>query len=188
MEKKFKFTVPGRQLRIIGAHASSAFIFSVLWLMGVAIWVTKTGGYIYTALGLIAYFFTLYNSGASCSVDDKRSYTSMTPHPLKGLALPITLILVNVLIIVLYKCAWAFGTTNGTPSEIWAIITNILCIAWFSPYQPVLGMAQGHFELLGYIIILFMPVVATFLGYFANYKGFYLKEKLSFLVYEKENK
>lgn len=188
MEKKFKFTALGRQLRTLSAHATSAFLFSLIWLMGVAIWATKTGGYIYTALGLIAYFFTAYNSGVSCAVDDKRSYTALTPHPLKGLLLPITLTLVNIMVIVLYKCTWAFGASGETPSQVWSIITNILCIAWFAPYQPALGMAHGHFEPLGYIIILFLPIVANFLGYFAGYKDFYLKEKLSFLVYEKKKK
>ena len=110
----------------------------------------------------------------------------LTPKPLKGLLLPAFLTIANVIVILLYKLAWIAGSDGKSTTEIWSLILNIISLLWVAPYQPLLGMAYGHIELQGYLIIFVTPFIASTLGYFAAYKGFDLSAKVHGFAYEKK--
>ncbi|MBO5059836.1 MAG: hypothetical protein J6C82_02845 [Clostridia bacterium] len=188
MNKKLKYTIFGQILHTLTSHAGIAVMFAFLWLIMIAVWTTKIGGYAFGIIGILTYFLAIYNAGCDAALDDKKPYSPLTPKPAKGLILPVLLTAVNILFIVLYKCSWAFGSTDGYIKEVWAIIGNILSILWFSMYKTFLGMERGHFELQGYLIILILPFIASALGYFAGYNGYDIYGKLNSLAYEKSKK
>lgn len=182
---KLKYSVPGQMLLMVKSHFTVSVVFMILFLMTASM---QTGfvSTVFGVLGLLGYFLSIYSHSGTALRDDKRSVSPLTPHPLKGLWLPAFLTIVNVVIILLYKLAWTYGSDGKSMTEIWSLILNIISLLWVSPYQSILGMEHGHIELHGYIIIFVTPFVASLLGYFAAYKGFDLSAKVHSLAYEKK--
>lgn len=189
MEKvKFKYTIQAQLLRMLRKHATTALMFALIWLIMISLWATTVGSYIFAALGTLGYFFAIYNEGCDSAIDDKKPYSPLTPKPLKGLYLPVLLTVINILIIIIYKCSWHFGATDGSLTNAWGLTGNVISILWFCMYKTLLGMDKGHFELQGYLIIVFLPYIASFLGYYAGYKGYDIYGKINSLAYEKSKK
>ena len=185
---KFKYTLPAQILRMVRKHATTALLFSLIWLTMISLWATTVGSYTFAAIGFIAYFLSIYNAGFETAIDDKKSYTPLTPKPYKGIYLPILLTVVNIIFIIIYKCSWGIGQADGAITNAWGLAGNVISILWFSMYNALVGMDKGHFEFQGYLIIIFLPYLASLLGYFAGYKGYDIYGKLNSLAYEKRKK
>lgn len=183
---KFRYTLPGQLCTPLKNHATTTLFFSLMWFMTINLWTSRTGQIIFSSLGLLVYFLAIYGAGYETCLDDKKPYSCHSPKWYRGIYLPIFLTIVNVLVIIIYKCSWAFGTTDGYISNGWALTGNILAVLWYAPYKGLLGMNQGHFELQGYLIIILLPYIATFLGYLAGYKNFDIYAKLNSFAYEKK--
>lgn len=182
---KLKFSVFGQMLLMVKSHFTTAVLFMIIFLLMTSM-MQGIGGIIFGILGVIGYFLTIYSAAVASQKSDRLPSSPLTPKPLKGFILPLLLIALNLLIVLLYKAAWAYASSGGTLQEPWSLIANIIALLWVAPYQPILGMASGHIELHGYIIIFVLPVVASGLGYLAEYKGFDLSEKLRGIAYEKK--
>ncbi len=182
---KLKYSIPGQMLLMIKNHFTTSVVFMILFLMTASMQ-NGFGGIIFGVVGFLGYFLSIYAYSGSALKDDKRTVSPLTPKPLKGLFLPAFLTIVNVVVILLYKLAWLAGSDGKSMTEIWSLILNIISLLWVSPYQPLLGMAYGHIELHGYLIIFITPFVASALGYFAAYKGFDLSAKVHSFAYEKK--
>lgn len=182
---KLKFSIPGQMLLMIKQHFTISVVFMIFFLMTVSM---QKGVFstIFGIFGLLGYFLSIYSYSGSALRTDKMSASPLSPDPIKGLWLPAFLTIVNVIIILLYKLAWSQGSDGQSMTEIWSLILNIISLLWVAPYQPLLGMAFGHIELQGYIIIFVTPFIASALGYFAAYKGFDLSAKVHSFAYEKK--
>ncbi|MBR5808698.1 MAG: hypothetical protein IKY39_01155 [Clostridia bacterium] len=182
---KLKFSIPGQMLLMIKNHFTISVVFMIFFLMTASM---QSGLFntIFGIFGFLGYFLSIYSYSATALRDDKMSVSPLTPNPLKGLWLPAFLTIANVIIILLYKLAWSQGSNGQSITEIWSLILNIVSLLWVAPYQPLLGMAYGHIELQGYLIIFVTPFIASFLGYLAAYKGFDLSAKIHSLAYEKK--
>ena len=180
-----KYSISGQMLLMIKNHFSAAVVFMILFLMTTSMR-GDLGDKIFGVCGFLGYFLTIYAYSGSAFQDDKRTISPLTPHPLKGLWLPALLTVANVIIILLYNLAWSQGSDGHSMTEIWSLILNIISLLWVAPYQPLLGMAYGHIELQGYLIIFITPFIASALGYFAAYKGFDLSAKVHSIAYEKK--
>lgn len=182
---KLKFSVPGQMLLMLRTHFTTAIIFMVLFLMTTSMR-GSFGNMVFGVIGLLGYFLSIYSSAASAFINDKMDASPLTPKPAKGFLIPIFVVIANILVVLLYNMAWAFGSDGESMTQIWSLIINIVSLLWVSPYQPLLGMAYGHIKPVGYIIIFIIPVIASALGYFAAYKGFDLSAKVHGLIYEKK--
>ncbi len=185
---KFKYTLTAQILRMVRKHATTALMFSLIWLALISIWATAAGSYIFAAIGFIGYFLSIYNEAFNSATDDKKPYSPLTPKPYKGIYLPVLLTAVNIILIIIYKCSWAFGSSDGAITNAWGLAGNVISVLWFSMYKALLGMDKGHFELQGYLIIVFLPYIASLTGYFAGYKGYDIYDKLNGIVYETTKK
>lgn len=182
---KLKYSVPGQMLLMIKNHFTVSVVFMILFIMTASMR-NGFGNMVFGILGFLGYFLSIYAYSGSALKDDRRTISPLEPKPLKGLWLPAFLTIVNVLVIILYKLAWAAGSDGKSMTEIWSLILNIISLLWVAPYQPLLGMAYGHIELQGYLIIFITPFIASALGYFAAYKDFDLNAKIHSLAYEKK--
>ncbi len=182
----FKYTIWWQLIRPVKNYATTALFFVMFWLLTINLWTSKAGSYIFSAAGIISYFFSVYNSGFDAASDDKKSCSLLKSKWYKGIFLPVLLTAFNILITIIFKCSWTFGTTDGYISNGWSLTGNILAIMWFSPYKTIGGIERGNIELLGYIIMLILPYIASFLGYLAGYKNFDIYGKLNSLAYEKK--
>ena len=182
---KLKYSIPGQMLLMIKNHFGTSVVFMILFLMTASMR-NGFGNTVFGIVGFLGYFLSIYAYSETALRDDKRSVSPLTPNPLKGLLLPAFLTIVNVLVILLYKLAWSQGSDGHSMTEIWSLILNIISLLWVAPYEPLLGMAYGHIELQGYLIIFVTPFVSSLLGYFAAYKGFDLSAKIHSLAYEKK--
>lgn len=183
--KNLKYSVPGQMLLMIKSHFTVSVLFMVFFIMTVSMQSSFINT-LFGILGLLGYFLSIYSYSGSAHRDDKRTISPLTPKPLKGLWLPAFLTIVNIIIILLYKLAWLAGSDGKSMTEIWSLILNIISLLWVAPYQPLLGMAYGHIELQGYLIIFITPFIASALGYLASYKGFDLSAKVHSFAYEKK--
>ena len=181
-----KYTVKGQVLSVIATHAKAAVLFFIVWLLALSITGTKIGGLIYSVISAIFYFFMMYNAGYSIVKDDKKSYTELTSDKKKGLLLPIGLLVLNIVLVVLYKAAWTFASDGSGLTNWWALACNALALFWFSPYINILGMDKGALAVYGYAIICLLHILAFYLGYFAGYNDFDISTKFRFLMYEKK--
>ncbi len=182
---KLKYSVPGQMLLMVKNHFTVSVVFMIFFLMTTSMR-NGFGNMVFGILGLLGYFLSIYSYSGTALRDDKRTISPLEPKPLKGLLLPAFLTIANVLVILLYKLAWSQGSDGESMTEIWSLILNIISLLWVAPYQPLLGMAYGHIELTGYLIIFVTPFVASALGYYAAYKGFDLSAKVHSFAYEKK--
>lgn len=185
---KFKSTIWWQLLRPAINYSTTALFFVLFWLLTINLWTSHTGSLIFSSVGVISYFFSVYNSGFDAAEEDKKSYSRTKSHWYKGIYLPVFLIICHILVIILFKCCWKFGTTDGYISEGWSLWGNIFAVMWFSPYKDLGGINRGVIEIQGYIITFILPFIASFLGYYAGYKGFDIYGKLNSLAYEKKKK
>ena len=182
---KLKYSISGQMLLMIKSHFTTSVVFMILFLMTTSMR-NGFGNMVFGVLGFLGYFLSIYAFSGTALRDDKLTVSPLTPKPLKGLFLPAFLTIVNVIVILLYKLAWAQGSDGESMTEIWSLILNIISLLWVAPYQPLLGMAFGHIELSGFIIIFITPFIASTLGYFAAYKGFDLSATVHSFAYEKK--
>lgn len=182
---KLKFSIPGQMLLMIKNHFTVSVVFMIFFLFTASM---QSGLFntIFGIFGFLGYFLSIYSYSAAALRDDKMSASPLTPKPLKGLCLPAFLTIASIVIILLYKMAWAQGSDGQSMTTNWSFILNIVSLLWVAPYQPLLGMAFGHIELQGYLIIFITPFIASTLGYFAAYKGFDLSAKVHSFAYEKK--
>lgn len=183
--KKLKYSVPGQMVLMIKTHFTTAVVFMILFLMTASMQkgIINT---IFGIIGLLGYFLSIYAYSETAHKNDKLTVSPLTPKPLKGLLLPAFLIIANIIVILLYKLAWTAGSDGKSMTEIWSLILNIISLLWVSPYEPLLGMAHGHIELKGYLIIFLTPIIASTLGYLAAYHNFDLSAKVHGFAYEKK--
>lgn len=170
---------------MLRTHLTTAVVFIILFIMTTSM----RGGFgnsVFGWLGLFGYFLSIYASASSAFLNDKMDASPLSPKPAKGFLLPLFVVIANILVVLLYKMAWAYGSDGESMTQIWSLILNIISLLWVSPYQPLLGMAYGFIKPMGYIIIFVTPIIASALGYFAAYKGFDLNAKVHGLIYEKK--
>ncbi len=175
-------------LRLIKTHTYVAFftfVFGMLFLASIV--TTKTGGFIFSLLATLIYFFAIYNTSFDICKQDKKSYTKTMPHKLKGLVLPVGVLAVSILLYLLYIISWNFISIGKELISVTAWINNILFIMWSFMYNSFINLYQGNMSLFGYIIIAVLPFVASALGYYAGYVDFDINEKFLKMVYEKKN-
>ena len=186
MKKKLQDSIIGQMLCVLLQHIKLAFIFAIFSVMLLPIWSHKAGEVIFAAIGVLFYSASMYGIAGTIFDRDKKSYTPLTPKPWKGLILPAILTIANIAAIVIYKCAWAFGNTGGTWTSGWGIAGNIFTFAWFSMYQPFMGIKNGVITAQGYAIVFALPIIMTSLGYFLTYNGVYVSKYINSIKYEKK--
>lgn len=187
-KSNFKYTIWYQLLRPTKNYTTLALFFVLFWMLTINLWTSDTGALIFSIAGLISYFFSVYNSGFDAAVDDKKSCSLLKPKWYKGIFLPALLTIAHIIAILIFKCSWYFGTTDGYISNGWALTGNIFSIMWFSPYKTIGGINRGNIEMQGYIITFILPYIASFLGYLAGYKNFDIYGKLSAIAYERKKK
>lgn len=185
--KKLKFSLIGQMLLLAKSHLSTGLVFMILFLFTVSMY-GPAYNVIFGTCGFLGYFLTIYQSANNAYLDDKKTISPLTPYAAKGFVLPLLLTAFSLVIVLLYKFAWAYGAVSEKAVEMWAVPLQILARLWTVPYHPFLGMDGGKLSLIGYIIIFLTPFIASGLGYFAAYKGFDLNEKIHGIAYEKKNK
>ena len=186
MVKKLQDNLMGQMLCVLIQHVKLALIFSIFAVMMLPIWSYKIGEIIFSVIGLIFYAGSMYGLAGAVYERDNKPYTPLSPKPWKGLILPVFLLIVNILIIILYKCSWVFGYDGGTWTSGWGIAGNIFSFGWFSMYQTFLSMSQGNISRVGYAIILGVPEAAAGLGYFLGYKGVDQTKYINNIKYERK--
>lgn len=181
-----KYTWHGQILSVIRAHIEVSLLFFVIWMLYISVTETRLGGLIYSFVTAVIYTLMMYSCGYNTAKNDKKSYANLTPVAYKGAVIALGLLVLNIVIILLYKLSWISGSDGETLSKLWATGGNVFSVFWFSPYLNFLGMDKGNIAPYGYAIITLLHTAACFIGYFAGYKDFDISKKLRLLVYEKE--
>lgn len=178
-----------QMLKIIKSHAIATIcIFFLGMIAAGVVFGTKIGNCIFTVFALLIYFVVLYSEAYDIAKRDKKSYTQEVPYFAKGFLLPIGLSVVTVILYIMYFFVWKFMAVDGA-LDIVGVLLNMVFIIWSFAFNGMIGIEKGFLQWYGYIIVIFVPIIISGLGYIAGLKDFDLHSKFSKFVYEnKEEK
>ena len=183
-----KYITFNQIIEIIKTHIFTVcpiFIVGILIFAGVI--TNDVGSVIYSAVAVIIYFFAVYNKAYDTAKRDMKSFTPEQPYPLKGLLLPVGIIVLSIIIYILYFVSWRFMSIDGTIVRVSGWINNFLFIIWSFPYTGFMELKNGYMSLSGHLLLYIVPIVASFLGYFAGYKNYDITVTFSKFVFVKKN-
>ena len=93
---------------------------------------------------------------------------------------------VTAILMALFAFVWAkFSDEIGIHGVVPTII-NVIFYYWSFPYNGIMGLANGTYTIYSGILMLVVPILATYCGYIAGSKKFEFVEKIEEFMYEKE--
>ena len=114
----------------------------------------------------------LYIPAKNFAIRDNKSYTPLKPSKLKGAMFGVLISVVTTILMALFAFVWAkFSDEIGIHGVVPTII-NVIFYYWSFPYSGIL--------------MLIVPILATYCGYIAGSKKFEFVEKIEEFMYEKE--
>lgn len=141
---------------------------------------------------LLSIIFILVNGGMIYShahrfaIQDNKPYTPMNTSIFKGIMMGLIITIVNLLIFAAFKAVWYLWGTDTSLTNWGAAGVNTLFSIWTFPYFGILGTSNGHITWYAAVIFTIMPPIASYLGYTAGCKQFYLLEAFTKFSYEKK--
>ena len=183
--KKTGKRLPIKQIiKLVKAHLSASvliFIFATM-LSGALYGENKIPLVIFSIISLLTYFLSIYSESYAIARQDNKRYTAEEPYMLKGFLLSIGVVILTIILYVIY-----YFIQKYVPSpNIWTLISGIVYVVWTYPFNEIIGLNNGAMAWYGYIIVVFVPVLLSGLGYIAGLKNFDISEKISKFIYEKK--
>ena len=124
--------------------------------------------------------------GVNFAIRDNKSYTPLKPSKLKGAMFGVLISVVTTILMALFAFVWAkFSDEIGIHGVVPTII-NVIFYYWSFPYNGIMGLANGTYTIYSGILMLVVPILATYCGYIAGSKKFEFVEKIEEFMYEKE--
>lgn len=161
-----------------------SLLFSLVafwWFLDKAIWKE-----ILSAIFIIVNGGIIYSHAHRFAVQDNKPYTPMKASPVKGIMMGLIITAVNLLLFAALKGAWyMWESETGLTSWI-GICTNALFSMWLFPYFGIMGLSHGQVTWYSIAIFTLMPPIASYIGYTAGCKQFYLLEAFTKFSYEKK--
>ena len=131
-------------------------------------------------------FAMLYIPAKKFAIRDNKSYTPLKPSKLKGAMFGVLISVVTAILMALFAFVWAkFSDEIGIHGVVPTII-NVIFYYWSFPYNGIMGLANGTYTIYSGILMLVVPILATYCGYIAGSKKFEFVEKIEEFMYEKE--
>ena len=174
-------------LSLVGTHLLANITIGVVGLVFMASVLTNPiGKIVWGIVAAVAYVVAVYSASWQIALNDMKPHTEETPHILKGVLLPIGILILSIILFLGYLLAWNGLSIDGELATVTAYIYNISYIMSTFAFNAMLGITKGDANLLGHIIMYILPFVASTLGYIAGMKGLVISEKLLPMIYEKK--
>lgn len=177
-----------QMLKIIKSHIFSTILIFMLGIVSAGSIYGENSFLliVFSIISLIIYFGMMYSEAYEIAKSDKKKTTREEPFFLKGFLLPIGLAIITILAYVLYYFVWKF-MMGGTTFSLGAWLLNMIFIFWTYAFNGIIGLGNGVMSWYGYIIVIFVPVLFSGIGYIAGLKDFDINSKLSKFIYEKKD-
>ena len=105
------------------------------------------------------------------AIRDNKSYTPLKPSKLKGAMFGVLISVVTAILMALFAFVWAkFSDEIGIHGVVPTII-NVIFYYWSFPYNGIMGLANGTYTIYSGILMLIVPILATYCGYIAGSKS-----------------
>lgn len=150
------------------------------WVLDKPVWEA-----VFSVIASLIYFSAIYNKAWECAARDRKPYTETSPYLFKGAVLSVGVLILNLILWLCYKMAWAFLTIDGSLATYTGVLYNVLYIFNTFMYTGFINLNQGAMSWYAHIIIYVVPVAAAVTGYIAGLHDFMLTEKLTPFIYEK---
>lgn len=142
---------------------------------------------ILSVIFIIVNFIFLYVTAKKCAVQDFRPYNPTTVSKTKGALFGCAVSALNIIFMIIFRLLWIkFGTEAGIQGAL-PTAYNVFFYYWSYPYNGIMNLENGIFTIYSAIAMIVVPVAATASGYIAGCKGFDMADKLSGLIYEKDD-
>ena len=121
-------------------------------------------------------FAMLYIPAKNFAIRDNKSYTPLKPSKLKGAMFGVLISIVTAILMALFAFVWSkFSDEIGIHGVVPTII-NVIFYYWSFPYNGIMGLANGTYTIYSGILMLIVPILATYCGYIAGSKKEYVAE------------
>lgn len=177
-----------QMLQIIKSHIFSTTLIFVLGIISAGAIYGENSFLlkVFSVISLIIYFGMMYSEAYQIAQRDKKKYTAQEPYFLKGFLLPVGLTVITVLTYILYYFVWKYMMSGPTFNFVGWLL-NMIFIIWTYVFNGIIGLGNGVMSWYGYIIVVFVPVIFSGIGYIAGLKDFDMNSKLSKFIYEKKD-
>ena len=177
-----------QMLKIIKSHIFSTILIFTLGIVSAGSIYGENSFLliVFSIISLIIYFGLMYSEAYQIAQMDKKKITEEKPYFLKGFLLPVGLTVITILTYILYYFVWKF-MMNGPTFNLVGWLLNMIFIIWTYVFNGIIGLSNGVMEWYGYIIVIFVPVLFSGIGYIAGLKDFDINSKLSKFVNEKKD-
>ena len=187
MRESTKWTVPYQFLNIFLENLKAIAISFVFLAAFYAFLEKPIIKEIASVIFIGVYFSLIYSRAHKFGEKERFNYTATKPDILKGVLFGVMLSLVFAAVCVVHSIIWKLYGSSGmletTPARIYSVFFWIYTI----PYSGIMGLAHGRVMWYSIVIMLIIPIAATASGYIAGLKRFSIFDKLSGLIYEKQD-
>ena len=137
-------------------------------------------------LFVIIYAAIIYCRAKKVAEADNKSYSVLKPSLKKGLLMGVMIAALTFLLFGIDKGLWAAFGSDGVISGVVPKICNVIFVVWIIPYYGFMGNGANVVTVTVLVLMAVIPVISSFLGYFAGCKGINITEKLNLSMYEKK--
>ena len=135
----------------------------------------------------LIYCFSLYGCANRLASNDMKPYTPLEPKPKFGLCWGLVISVLTLMVYVVYRINWMFFAVDGQMTNAVSVVINVFYFFWTAPYFGFFD-AAGVVPMYAVIMMLALPPIMTFFGYYTGYKKIDIYDKLLVLTFEKSDK
>ena len=135
----------------------------------------------------IVYAGMIYSAAAKLGKFDTKTYTPLKPEPKFGLLWGLAISATVAVFLCVYMINWKLFSTDGGLNNIGSVIYNLFFCFWTAPYFGFYDVSGGGIPVFAIVLMLAVPVAASFIGYYAGMTRFDIIEKLDSMTFEKDD-
>lgn len=179
LKKQFTDVLKGHMSAIAAEALLELFVLGFLFVIdGVRV----ISGVLFT----VVYFALIYYRGKKAAIADMKSYSELKPSLKKGALFGGAIAAVTLILFVADKAVWMCCADGEILTNAFAKIVNTVFVIWIIPYYGFMGNGADIVTPIVFVLMLAVPIISSFLGYFSGIKGINIFEKFKSSMYEKK--
>lgn len=136
----------------------------------------------------LVYAAVLYTGAAVLGKFDAKPYTPLKVQLWRPLIWGGIIVTINIVFLIMYKINWAVMPQGEELPTLVSVIINGAFYIWNSPFIAfIYGNVNGYISNITILLMVIVPLIACFLGYFAGSKNLFIMVKFNDFMFEKKD-
>lgn len=134
---------------------------------------------------VLVYAAVLYTGAATLGKFDAKPYTPLKIQKWRPLVWGGIITVINIAFLIMYKINWAVMPQGEDLPTLISVIINGAFYIWNSPFIGfIYGNTNGFISNITILLMVAVPPIACFLGYFAGSKNLFILAKVNDFMFE----